>query len=436
MTPSTPPPIVNPSAPPVASIPPHSAVPESLATAMKPVKGRIAALDVARGIAILGILFANIPSLGGPFIERMIDPTYRLSPGDSLAQAFLNTFGTGKFRSMLAALFGMGLWIQFVRRQSEPGAWPGGYRRRLVVLMFLGMAHGVLIWYGDILFTYALIALVATAIVTSEDRSLKTIVGVITAIGAGIGVLVVAMAAIMHFVPMGASERPEIPFWPLRPGDELYAFQQGSWTLQLGMRALIWAVAGPSTAVTFGIFLLGIFLFGVLLQRIDFMRDPFGHPKVLRGMLAVGAGALVLNATALLFVNSPGQATYSYAIEFIFGPLLAVGYLALIAIWVAKGWARPIQTLFANVGRVALSVYIAQSIVCSIIFYSWGFGLFGKLGLTQMLGVAAMVNLGLIIAANVYLRYYRIGPVEWLWRSLSERRKLPIKGPATAEASG
>ena len=225
-------------------------------------------------------------------------------------------------------------------------------------------------------------------------------------------------------------------FWPLRPGDEANAYLHGTYLNQLGMRAVIWAVVAPMTLLTVGLFLLSLFLTGMLLQRMDFMRDPFAHPKTMKILGLVGTFGLLFCASSFFFQGQKGQATYTQAIEIAFGPMLAAGYLLLLAVWTAKGWAKPIQKLFANVGRIALTAYISQSIICSVIFYGWGFGKFGSMNLSQQLATAALIDVAIIIAATVYLRYFSIGPVEWLWRSISERRKIPFRDRIVAAPSG
>jgi uncharacterized protein len=118
---------------------------------------------------------------------------------------------------------------------------------------------------------------------------------------------------------------------------------------------------------------------------------------------------------------------YSALAECVFGPTLAIGYLTSIAMAVEAGLLKAIGKALANVGRVALSCYIMQSLLCTTLFYSWGFGLFNRLNAVQNLGVACGVALINVVFAALWLRWFAIGPLEWLWRSLVEGQRLPIR---------
>jgi uncharacterized protein len=209
--------------------------PVSSGEVLPTVRDRNHTLDVLRGIAVLGILLANIGSfaaadLGGIGGMSSFQGTEKLL--DTLMLVFVN----GKFRSMLAILFGIGVWMQYQKRSQVEGNWPGGYIKRSIWLGVIGLCHGLFIWFGDILFFYSGMAIVTALLVKVDSRILRAIIwsGVVINLLCSAG-----LAAAMAISPAAASESSGF-FWSEQ--DLRNAFQSGTYLQQFHIRAGLFAI--------------------------------------------------------------------------------------------------------------------------------------------------------------------------------------------------
>ncbi len=395
---------------------------------MEPTLGnRIKAMDVLRGFAVLGILLANIPAFAAPMFDELFGVVHTVPLGvDRWLDTLVQVFVVGKFRSTLAILFGAGLYLQFQKRSRE-GSWPGGYIKRNAFLGLFGLVHGYLIWMGDILLLYSIAAFITVWLVDASDRVVYWIVGLVAAGSALVG----GLLAVFSSTSLGGANPTESPInlWPFRHGDELQVFSEGSYLHQVQAR-----LGYFSLVLVLILFLLpsivSLFLIGTRLARSGVLAEPSKHPKARRVALFVGFGiGLPLNllAFAQLGVKEPSDLSATW--ELFVGPLMSVGYVMLGAIVVEKGLFQRLTGAMAKVGRLALTSYLSQSVLCTAIFYSWGGDLFGRLPMSQYYLVVPLVwalNVGF---ATLWLRTHDIGPVEWVLRSLTEGRRMPWKAP-------
>lgn len=420
------------------------------------VHDRSRVLDVLRGVAILGILLVNIPAFSQPSSEMYWGTLGEANPGEAWLEAAFTAFVSGKMRSLLAILFGVGLYLQF-RKRTRDGSWPGGYLKRTMFLGLMGAFHGLFIWYGDILLAYSFVAFVATFIVDRSRKTIATWIGLCSGLSLIAALLIGALVAAVMAADLSALQPeptttstqetvavPEPPSKPLsflehveaESEREIEAFQNGSYLDQLALRSELWVVFGLGLGLGLVFFILPLFLIGVLLAEREALTDLRKHPRTRNWLLGLGLGlGLPLNAAALLMAGNPALLGLQIAIELFFGPLLALGYLGLLAMWASSGALMGLQRALANVGRTALSCYLMQSLLCTTVFYSWGLGWFGRLTSLESLIVVGAVWAANLIFAALWLRRYSIGPAEWLLRSLTEGRRLPWRfepRPATA----
>jgi uncharacterized protein len=387
------------------------------------VGGRIQSLDVLRGFAVLGILFANLTAFSGPtFGESMGGGVKPLHGWDAWVDVLTAAFVTGKFRGALAILFGAGLYLQFAKRSAIPGNWPGGYLKRTAWLAVFGLVHGLAIWYGDILFSYAVTALICCLFVRLQDRILNWVaagtMALATLVGLGLG-------ALTWLGSMFSQDQPDSG-GVFSVAAEIHAYGVGSYGEQFVQRLMVFGLMA-----VFMIFLLpnfcGLFFVGMRLAKTGFLAAPSKHPRLRNWLLWLGLGVgLPFNLASLLYFRTGVSPAYDAMVESAFSPFLAVAYVTLVAMAVEAGLFKPIGLLFSNVGRVALTCYIMQSLICTTLFYSWGFGLFNRLDRVQNVGVACAVALINMVFAALWLRRFAIGPLEWLWRSLTEGKRMPI----------
>lgn len=368
-------------------------------------RGRTEALDVMRGFAVLGILIANIPSFASPEMGEMTGRVTSVGL-DRWLEALATVFVTGKMRSMLAILFGVGVWLQYQKRSKIEGAWPGGYLRRSLCLAVIGIGHGLFLWFGDILLCYAGMSILTAWLVDKDARILKGIIGFGFAFSFLIGV-----GGVLLFAA-----------FPV-PDDSFFAqygpaFVSGTYWDQLRARAVLYPVVNLVLLFQ-AVAMIPLFLLGVLFGQSGVLSAPSRHARTRKAALWVGFGlGIPLNLVGLLKLQ--GNGFISFLMEFSGGPVLAIGLLMAGAMIVER---RSLPGL-AKVGRVALTTYLSQSLLASVVFYSWGFGLIGRLSFTQQLEVVAAIWAVNVLFAHLWLRRYAMGPVEWLLRSMTERRYL------------
>ncbi|WP_425308092.1 DUF418 domain-containing protein [Ammonicoccus fulvus] len=362
------------------------------------VRSRIKALDVARGVAILGTLATNvwIFSHPGGLLGYINHPTSAGAP--ALQQGFERLFmalANGKFLGLLTLMFGIGLVIQAESAARRGARWPGRYPLRMGILLVEGLIHFVLIAEFDVLMGYAVTGVIVAFIVVRSPgvrRAWAIVTGLIHL------TVVTLLTALLLAVPGGDLGQ--------HPDERLY--QDGSWWELVVMR-LDNALVFRAEPILIGCLTFALFLIGAELYRAGVFDE---RGRALRSRLLVaGAIALVLDLT--LALTLPATVLFS---RYVLAPVVAMGLLALIAL-LAKDGGGALGALLTPVGRMALSCYIAQNLICAALFQGWGLGL-NAVSPDARLWVTAtaygVVCLALVIAARWWLRRFDAGPVEWV----------------------
>jgi len=390
---------------------------------------RVEIIDIIRGMALFGILAANIRGFAGPALTYFEPHLYWSALHDRIAQAFIDTFVQGKFITIFAFLFGVGFSVQLERSLSRAGKFGRTYARRLFILFVFGLIHGLLIWWGDILFVYALTGFL---LLLFRKRKSKTLVG--WAIGAYMVPVLLMTAAFV------ASQMGHAPKGPPRPTVEVLrkvtaTFADGSWMEIERERARDAVRRNWAFTPIFFTHVLALFLAGSLAWRKGlFTPSPESLSKYRTVMwigFAVGiTGNVVI--TVLRWVNDvPMMPTTPLAaglglLGAVTTPALSIGYLCLVILLCQREvWLVRLRR-FAAVGRTALSNYLLQSILGTLLFYSYGLGLFGRVGPAWLLPLTFVIFALQVVLSQWWLARYRYGPTEWLWRSLTYGRRLPL----------
>ncbi len=362
---------------------------------------RLVELDVLRGAAVLGILLINIVVFAFPY-PVADDPT--LMGGATGANLFVFAFNymlfDGKMRAIFSLLFGGGV-ILFSQRAGRV------YFRRVLWLLVIGLLHAYLIWSGDILYTYALTGLILYPLRNAGARWLIVL-----------GLAVFLLNTATKEAPHGKTSAIEL--------QKIVDIHQGNYPRIFHRRAQ------EARAIETDMFLhqllpdaLGMMLIGMGLFKLGFLSGNWSDRQYfITAILGYAIGLCMNGWTLALKVLSGFQP----------GPMLlgehlldwqrlavALGHISVLLL-VAPHAAR-----LAAVGRMALTNYLLQSVICTMVFYGYGFGLFGKLERWQIYGVVALcwaVNLTL---SPWWLARYRYGPVEWAWRSLTYWERLPLR---------
>lgn len=386
-------------------------------------KSRIVALDVLRGVAILGILIPNIIAYGSAGAMSMVTPGSETSGTDAWVEVLRAVFVSGKFRGMLSILFGIGLAMQFQKLSTISGEWPNRYLRRTVLLMAIGAVHLYFIWFGDILFIYSIAALMSLAFVKVSDRGV--LIGATIMIGVSVFFGLVYGALLLLSDGSGSEYSGILSV--LSEANEHSAYATGSYLQQLQHRVTIGVTMLPTLGII-ALEIVGGFLVGLLLGRRGVIAAPSEHPKIRDLSLWVGFGVGgLMSLTPLIGFLAGWSYNFQVPIEMGGGVLLGLGYVMFGAVVVEKIREGLLVRAIANVGRFALSCYLLQSVLLTSVFYSWGGGYYGKFTVSELLGFVVGTWVVLLVFAAVWARYFQFGPVEWLWRSLTYKKRLRIR---------
>ncbi|VTN96625.1 inner membrane protein [Klebsiella pneumoniae] len=368
-------------------------------------------LDFVRGVAILGILLLNISAFGLPK-AAYLNPAWSgsASLSDAWTWAPLDLLAQVKFLTLFALLFGAGLQLLLPRGKR----W---IQSRLTLLALLGFIHGLFFWDGDILLAYALVGLVSWRMVR-EAHHVKSLfnTGVVLYL-TGIAVLVLlgmisGTVANRSWAPDAANLQYE-QYWKLHGGME--AVSNRADMLSDNLLAL---------GAQYGWQLAGMMLMGAALMRSGWLKGQFSLRHYRRtGALLVAAG-MAVNLPAIfaqwyLAWDYRWCAFLLQAPRELSAPLQAIGYAALAwGYWPQLCRFRLVGAI-ACVGRMALTNYLLQTLICTTLFYH--LGLFMRFDRLQLLAFAPPIWAVNLLVSSLWLRRFRQGPVEWLWRQLTLR---------------
>ena len=401
------------------------------------VSERVETIDILRGLALFGILAANIRGFAGPALTYMAPHLFWPAFHDRLAQAFVDTFIQGKFITIFAFLFGVGFAVQF-ERASERGAKFGGtYSRRLAVLILFGLIHGLLTWFGDILLVYALGGFL---LLLFRKRRDKTIV-----IWAVIGMLVVPLIMTGAFIASQAGAKmPDMTPKAADIARDASVYADGSWLAITKQRSRDAVTHNWNYFPVMAWHILGLFLIGVLAWRKRFFNPttetlPRYRKWMWWGLIIGVAGNLTITVLRWVF-DLPMMPTTVLAFALvpvmtISTPALSLGYICFVIVLCQSEAMRARLHRFAAIGRTALTNYLLQSIIGTLLFYNYGLGFFGEVGPAVLLPLTFVIFAVQMYASPWWLARYRFGPVEWLWRRLTYGGPLPMRREAAVAAS-
>lgn len=414
---------------------------------LKPISNldRIDFLDILRGMSIFFIFSANIPFFSGLWFFDSDSPIREVNwASDEIVRFIHYVLVDGKFYSIFSLLFGIGCVIQYNNTTSKGKSFPGFFAKRMFWLLIFGLIHMFLFWAGDILTLYAILGF---GLIWFVNKSNKTLL-----ITAAILILMPILNwAFMHFtelfyprkffmlqtsvyqffdlplVEMDGVSRPDLRAYLLNENIlDFFKMSLGNGFVRIGgilYEGRIFKV--------FGIFLIGIWtgrkiLNGNLLTQKPFLKKVFwigllfGLPfNIARGYLEFYADKNTLNE----FLHS-----LTYALGTV---PLALSLAAGIALLCING--TRFLNIFSSVGKTALTCYLVHTLASVIIFYGVGFQLTGKYGYTIVMIIAITIFLGQVIISRFWLKLFKYGPMEWLWRKLVYGKRIKIKKPQLDE---
>lgn len=398
---------------------------------------RILLLDILRGLAVFGILVVNMGAFKAsamPFV-----PARAQSELDRWVDALINFAFEGKFYPIFAFLFGMGFTLQIERLQARGVNPLPVMLRRLLVLLLFGLIHAILIWSGDILAFYAVGGLVLLLFHRLHPRTL---------LGIALGVwglqlfccgVPTGMFWALHTVPEAAQGMKEANQQFSSTMRELFAaaeqaYAHGSYWEAVRHRLWEWVQLLSWSYILLLPNVLTMFWLGMYAAQRQILQNIRDNPskwsRVAVVCLAIGLPASLLYAQQLLHSSQNLQLVPFLTAMWLYllgGPALGVAYIIVLSLLLRRESVQARWSGLAAVGRMALTNYLLQSVVCTLLFYNYGLGLYGKVGVASGFVLSCLIFAAQSVFSVWWLRRYRFGPVEWLWRSATYGQRQPVR---------
>jgi len=395
------------------------APPAAASRALEPVapSERIHGLDLLRGWAMFGVLWSNLNDWYGT-----TDPATRF---DRMLRTTQDWWLESRFYSLLCVLFGVGFAIQFLRATERGISLRGTYTRRSAALLAIGLAHALLVWQGDILTMYALVSF---ALLLFRDLTPRR---------------QLAWAFGLHFLSTPVIDRARwlaglrymVPAIPQRTANWIYG--HGTIAQIAHERVLEFTDWWGRWGLTGYFYVLSMFLAGSWALRSGFFQrvvsDRRATLRFLIWCIVIASaqffGGLLLDR--LLPRGAPQQQTTLTVMlswrRLVHAPFdqveaMAFAYAAMLLLIFQTPRGKRVLAPLVSTGRMALTTYLTQSVVCVTLFHSWGFGWYGRVGYTGMFAITLSLFAIQMAVSSWWLRRYRFGPVEWLWRTITYGR--------------
>lgn len=391
-------------------------------------KDRLDSLDLLRGLAIMGILAVNAVAFSMPwpvYGNPSLAP-FPMEGNTALGWWIMHVFFEQKFVSLFSMLFGVSIFLVGGERSDlERGAL---LRRRLFILAIIGVIHGTLIWYGDILLMYALLGFVVLLVRSWRPRNLFILGVVIYGLW---GLLLFGSLAVLGMAP--PETQAEIAAQMAASGNNAEAVAEtiaAYATLEGSLRSNFstWTMGATAGFLTYGPLSAGLMMIGMAMFKWGVFKGR--APVWLYGLLAVlGAGGLYLIAqesTRHLAEGFPQPMASAPFANGMLAPVVTLGYVGVLMILLKGGLGGLLWPLRA-MGRMAFTNYLTQSIIMTTIFNGGrGLGYYGEIYWPDLWAIVAGVWLVQLIWSPLWLSRFEMGPLEWVWRSLTYGRAVPI----------
>jgi uncharacterized protein len=389
---------------------------------------RIVSLDIIRGFALFGIFLVNMPTFQWPdLINQLYMLPYSLSEVDHWIRLFFDLFVQGKFYTIFSFLFGVGFYLFMNKVQANVNKGYHLFIRRMLILALFGFIHLVFLWYGDILLTYAVAGMF---LVLFYRRKLKTIL-------VWIGLLLISFAGLMglNYLYLKSVSKDQLMAYRAIGEDALREaiaiYQQasiGEWLAWRFTHEVVPVLENLPFAVLSVLFM---FLIGLVTAKRGVIQQPGVHQSLLRRVVGIGIILSLPFNIVIVFIHL-GVMDFGLLTPYvrqilasISGVFLSLVYIAIILLLLQKErWLKRLKPL-GYAGRMALTNYIGQTLIG--VFLYTGFGLYGQ----HQLGMAVLIVLAVyclqIVFSSFWLKRYRFGPLEWVWRTLTYGQIQPMK---------
>ncbi len=395
---------------------------------------RIEALDILRGFAIFGILLVNMGVFAYPFLGyQIMGGTPWDDTTNKITEHLIRFFAEGKFYSLFSLLFGVGIMLQFQRAESRDVNFKPYYLRRIGILLIIGLLHALLFWMGDILTIYALCGFGLLLFIKRKPKTLLIWTVIFLMLPTIIVLAFYGLMQSLQSMPEFAADfdqqiegQKAFAAWLIEGAYN--AYRDGTYGQIFIFRAIEFGIVLGSGIFwfpnVFAMMLIGIYT--VKKDIINRMIDDreftvrifkvflvFGIP--INGLFTVSYALMDPIRTNIWYVLT--YFSFSFA-----GLTLSLAYISgIILLLRSERWQQRWKPL-ASVGKMALTNYLLQTVICTTLFYSYGFGLYGSVGPAVGLGITVLIFSLQLYISPVWLRYFNYGPVEWVWRSLTYKK--------------
>jgi len=384
-------------------------------------------LDVVRGVAIFGIFLVNIIGFKSPMIATgSLGERWHDSPLNDLVLTGIEVLLMWKFVTLFALLFGIGMVLQREKASRAGRPFAPFFLRRMIFLLVLGVLHGIFLWAGDILATYAVCGAFVLIFAGLGWRTLVVWAGSLLAL-----VLMVTFG-LTYFSEL----MPDEPSWWREMGQWWYeAYSGGTWGQIVMARLAEWGMMWGIGLFFFLPFTAAILLAGMAIGKLKILADWVAWERGLQRFAVLGILAGILLHYVYYarwgYANlGPAALAVGVAASIVGSVWMSMGYGIFIISWTRSGRGRWLATRLAAVGRLALTNYLLQSLIANILFMSWGFGLYGSVDAPVGVLIVVAVFLLQLFFSPLWLRYFQIGPVEWLWRLMTYGKRPPLLRPS------
>jgi len=380
---------------------------------------RVEFVDILRGLAVLGILIANMFSYSGQTYSPQ-----ELAGFDRILVAVIRFLVEAKFYSLFSLLFGWGMAVQMLRAEARGTRFVPVYLRRLLILLVFGTLHGFFIWTGDILATYATYGFLLLTLRKSPKKLLLVLVGLALLLSIVLTVPGEAMDSVRGWYE-NITDFLRSRTYP----ESLYA--TGAYKEITRLRIQHTLSRRSHFIYTFGN-IFGMFLLGLYIGKRRIFHDAREHLPLIRKVMWIGLViGLVFNGIYIYTLLNPDWVPgevyrlITRGARTIGAPALMIFYVSAVILLAQKEiWHERLAPL-ASVGRMALTNYLLQSVVCTLIFYGYGLGLYGEFGPLFGLALTIVIYLAQVRLSGWWLERFQYGPIEWVWRVLTYGRLRP-----------
>ena len=369
-------------------------------SAAVPPRDRIDAIDALRGLALFGVAAVNVQTEFRVSLYQQFIAFSNADGVDGAVERFVSFFLEWKAVSLFSILFGVGLAMQF-ERLSRGGDAYSFLVRRLLVLLGFGLIHLILIWNGDILTEYALAGLLILPML----RMPRWLLGAAAACALALHI-VLSVSPPLISMPSSSALASHVAFasdvYPSGTFLEVWRLSVSELPLLLPLHVSLF----PRT--------VSLFLLGAFVWKCGVVQNLAAHRRLLQGVAIAGI--------ALGFAL-----TFAAQSDSVAPVVVALGYGAVVLRIATGERTKKVLAPFAAIGRMAFTNYVVQSVIFGFVFFGYGLGLFGRTGAASaLLIVVAVYGLQVLFSA-FWLRRFRFGPIEWLWRSLMYNRKQAMR---------